>query len=498
MRPVDSGAPALVRSVAIGCMIAIAPTGLHSQAPDSSTAPTDTVARRIDGSLPNGRIIQRLVSRADSSQRYALYLPSSFVRERQWPVLFLLDPRGRALVPMQRFQPAAERLGYIVISSYNTLSDGPIQPNYSAMNAMLDDVQQLLPADSRRLYMAGFSGTARFAWQMSTQAPGTIAGIIGTGASVPGGRSWIRSNIGRTSPALFGTIGTLDPNYEEVRELDAELDAIGTAHHIERFDGGHQWPPLDLSTRAVEWLELNAMQRGLTARNQPWIDSLYGSWRARAVRADSTGDAPGAARSYKLLASDFRGLVDLTTVESRLTALRADARVRRAEAAEAAVAERDARLVEALFAFVADAKRAPSPPSVDDARKRLDLDRLRRDATRTDDSTSAIASRRALERIFSQLSFYAPRDLLDARRYSHAAAVLRVARLIKPDDGFACLTHARALAQTGDRPNALQALECAAASRQLTARTVEGDVLLEPLRGEARYQAVVRQLTPER
>ena len=39
-------------------------------------------------------------------------------------------PAGRALVPMQRFQPAAERLGYIVMSSYNTLSDGPAEPNY--------------------------------------------------------------------------------------------------------------------------------------------------------------------------------------------------------------------------------------------------------------------------------------------------------------------------------------------------------------------------------
>lgn len=117
----------------------------------------------------------------------------------------------------------------------------------------------------------------------------------------------------------------------------------------------------------------------------------------------------------------------ISGLRSISTVLRADARVRRAEAAEAAVAERDARLVEALFAFVADLKRAPSPPSVDDARKRLDLDRLRRDAARTDDSTSAIASRRALERIFSQLSFYAPRELLDARRYAHAAAALRVA-----------------------------------------------------------------------
>src|SRR5687768_12041010 len=284
----------LLSSIAAIAFAAAVPTPGGAQSTQgseraASDAPIDTVTRRIDGTLASGRIIQRLVSRADSSQRYALYLPSSFARERQWPVLFLLDPRGRALVPMRRFHAAAERLGYIAISSYNTLSDGAIEPNYAAMNAMLSDVQQFLPTDSRRFYLVGFSGTARFAWQLNTQTPGTIAGIIGAGASVPGGPSWIRSNIGKSAPALFGTIGTLDPNYEEVRELDAELDAIGTVHHLERFDGGHEWPPQELATRAVEWLELTAMRRGLAPRNQPWIDSLYASWRGRAVRADSAG-----------------------------------------------------------------------------------------------------------------------------------------------------------------------------------------------------------------
>ena len=492
---------ALLRSAAACSVVAAVPVVAGAQTTgtgDSSTTLADTVVRRIDGTLPTGRIVQRVVSRADSSHRYALYLPSAFARDRQWPVVFVLDPRGRALVPLARFQSAAERLGYIVLSSYNTLSDGPAQPNYSAMNAMLDDVQRFLPVDPRRLYIAGFSGTARFAWQMSTQAPGTIAGIIGAGASVPGGRSWIQSNIGKSSPALFGTIGTLDPNYEEVRELDAELDAIGTPHHVERFDGGHQWPPIDLSTRAVEWLELAAMQRGLAARNQGWIDSLYAAWRGRAARADSTGDAPGAARAYKLVAADFRGLVDVGPVEARLAALRADPRVRRTDAAEAAAAERDARAATALFAFVAELERAPSPPSLDDARKRLDLDKLRRDAARTDDSTSAIASRRVLERIFSHMSFYAPRELLDGRRYAHAAAALGIARLIKPNDPSACFSHARALAQTGDKANALQALECAAASKQVSLAAIEGDPLLAPLRSEARYQAVVSQLSSQR
>lgn len=467
--------------------------GQTTAAFDSMAARMDTITQRIDRTLPTGRVIRRMVSRADSSQRYALYLPSAFSRARQWPILFLLDPRGRALVPMERFQPVAERLGYLVISSYNTLSDGPAEPNYTAMAAMLEDVQRSLPLDSRRLYLVGFSGTARFAWQLTAQLAPSVAGIIGAGASVPGGVPWIRANIGKSSPVLFGTVGTLDMNYEEVRTFDAELDAIGTPHHIERFDGGHQWPPLPLATRAVEWLSLQAMRRGLEVRGQPWIDSLYGASLARARAVDSLGDAPAAARQYRLVRADFDGLTDVGVAAARLAALERDARVRRAAATENAIAERDSRLLQALVSLVSDMRGASSPMPLDQVRKRLELDQLRRDAARTDDSTSAVAAQRALERIFAQMSFYVPREFFDANRYANAASALQVARLIKPADGGVCLWQARALAQTGDKVGALNALECAAASRQVPAAAIEADTLLTPLHGDVRYDAIVRR-----
>jgi hypothetical protein len=103
-----------------------------------------------------------------------------------------------------------------------------------------------------------------------------------------------------------------------------------------------------------------------------------------------------------------------------------------------------------------------------------------------------IAAQRALERIFAQVSFYAPREFLDARRYAHAALALQVARIIKPADGGACFWQARALVQMGDKAGALQALECAVASKQVPPATIAADSLLIPLRGEARYQALVR------
>ena len=498
MRSCRGAFPVVARQVSsLTAVLVAGPTWLAAQAtspPDSALARMDTTTNRIDATLPAGRVIRQITSRADTNQRYALYLPSAFTRDRRWPILFLLDPRGRALIPLQRFQPVAERLGYIAISSYNTLSDGPSEPNYNAMNAMLDDVQRSLPVDSRRFYLVGFSGTTRFAWEVDRQLPGTIAGIIGAGAAVPGGRAWMRSNIGKSSPVLFGTIGTLDPNYEELRSFDAELDTIGALHHVERFDGGHQWPPTELSTRAVEWLELQAMRRGLKPRQQPWIDSLYAAWLARAARSDSAGDASAAARGYRLVRADFEALTDVSAAAVRSSALEQDPRVRRARSVEAAISERDWKLGSALVTFAGELKATSSPPSIDQARKRLELDALRREAARTDDSTASVAARRALERIFTHLSFYVPREFFDARRYAHAAYALQVARLIKPDDGGACFWQARALAQLGDKANALAALECAGASKQVSVETIEGDPLLAPLRSDARYEAVVRRL----
>ena len=215
---------------------------------------------------------------------------------------------------------------------------------------------------------------------------------------------------------------------------------------------------------------------------------------SEAERIHSLGDAAAAVRAYRLLHADFQGMTNLSAVEARLTALRNDPRLRRTEAAESAVAERDRAWLASMLSFSASLERSSPPPSLDVARRALDLDRMQREAARADDSTSAIAARRSLERVFTHFAFYAPRQFFDARRYAHAAAALRIARIIKPDDGGACFWHARALAQTGDKPNALQALECAAASRQMTAQTVEGDPLLAPLHGESRYDAVVRQL----
>src|SRR5512133_2431952 len=77
------------RAVSVAAVLLAAPMCLAAQVtpPDSTLARMDTTTHRIDATLPAGRVVQRITSRADTTQRYALYLPSSFGRDRQWPVL---------------------------------------------------------------------------------------------------------------------------------------------------------------------------------------------------------------------------------------------------------------------------------------------------------------------------------------------------------------------------------------------------------------------------
>ena len=92
--------------------------------------------------FPAGEVVERVACLSDPEFTYALYLPSSYTTDRGWPVLFVMDPRGRARLGLDLFREAAERLGYILVSSYDTRSDVPRDRNTEAIKALLPDIEK--------------------------------------------------------------------------------------------------------------------------------------------------------------------------------------------------------------------------------------------------------------------------------------------------------------------------------------------------------------------
>ncbi len=416
-----------------------------------------------------GRILPHVVCQADASQSYALYVPSSYSAGKKWPAIFCFDPGGRGSRPVERFQAAAEKYGYIVAGSL-TSRNGPWAANLAAMQAMVSDVSRHLPLDPNRVYAAGLSGGARVATQAAML--GIARGVIACSAGFPVPDEEIPE---RLPFAFFGTAGTEDFNYYELQRLDEELAVRKAVHRIVFFSGGHEWAPAALLGEAVEWLELQAMRAGTQPRDQAFIEAALQTRRA-AVPA-----APGPERwlALKALAADFQGLTDTAGYEREAKELGGTREVQAWQKAESALAQHERALREKLTELAAGASPA--------ARRKIAAE-LRQAADAADDSAGRRMARRVMAE-FSMNSREAVRRLFEQKEFAAAAERLELQAALRPDQPRTYYDLARARASDGAKSLALAALQRAVAAGFRDAPRAEAEPAFKPLAGDVTFQA---------
>jgi hypothetical protein len=107
---------------------------------------------------------------------------------------------------------------------------------------------------------------------------------------------------------IFGSAGTEDFNYREMRGIDRLMTS---PHRVEVFEGGHTWLPGEMAIRGVEWMEINAMKNGLRPRDEGLISDIFSK---RMTRANSQTGSLARMRELKQIADDFEGLRDVAHV----------------------------------------------------------------------------------------------------------------------------------------------------------------------------------------
>lgn len=434
--------------------------------------------------LPRGELVEKVVIQAEPSQSYALYIPTTYRPDRKWPILYVLDARSNGVAAGQRFLAGAERYGFIVASSNNSLSDGPREPNVVSMRAMWADTHARLAIDDRRVYAAGFSGTVRFACQMALAAPGTIEGIVAAGAGFP----FETRPTKDTSLLYYGTVGDRDFNYYEVLDLADQMTDLGLPHRIEVFAGPHQWMPEELATRALGWLELQAMKEGLREKDAELIQALWSGDLARA-RALEASDLPEAHRLYLLMAEDYRGLVDgellndVAVQVSQIAASDAFKKERRLRQ------ERNLRDKQYLTA----APKAMSTADLSRALKDLRIRELKKEAE-SDDPGARLSARRLLNTLLGQTSFYLPRMFTEQGNHDRTVFVLSIAAEISPDSPGIWYEIAAAHARKGSKKKALENLRKAVEKGWADLPRLEGEAAFAGLRQDKGYLKLVAEI----
>ncbi len=452
------------------------------------------------GELVEGLIAARRAAATESAdaapsdvaaaERYAAYLPSNYSPERSWPVLIVMDPRGRAAAAAEIFRPAAERFGYLVLSSESTRSDLPAEiadPNEPALRALLETAETQYGAQPDRIYLAGFSGTSRFAWMAGEALPDRIAGVIGVGGALPG--PW--SEWSRVGFSYFGAAGRHDFNHREMRELDELLDGV-LPHRFLFFPGVHQWLRPQDAEQALGWMELEAMRRELAPKRAALVETLL---RERLEAAEIAEREARLFETFEILLAvleDFEGLSDaavLEPVRARASRLATDDRVTRANLEVASAVEVETNYRERVGAVVRRIAYEASPPTAAELARELDLTHLRKLAD--GDSIAADSARRQLEIAYVHMAIMTPPGLLAQKAPRRAALSLELATMVFPDRPLSWLRLAEARALASAKKAAIEALAKAVELGFTNAdylRTHEG---LSALRTEKGFQKLV-------
>jgi hypothetical protein len=183
------------------------------------------------------------------------------------------------------------------------------------------------------------SGGARVAIMVAQTTP-DIAGVFASSAGYSTG-----FHKSERFP-LFGSAGTEDFNYHEMRLLDRLMTS---PHRVEIFEGGHTWLPVTIATSGVEWMEIQAMKNALRPRDEALVAELFST---RMARAAAQPDGLARMRALKNVAIDFEGLRDVATVVESAATLEQRADVAAAVAAEQAEDAREVRVKNQMEALV--------------------------------------------------------------------------------------------------------------------------------------------------
>ena len=438
--------------------------------------------------IPKGEIADHVQSAFDPNQTHSIYVPGSYTPEKKWPILFCYDARGRGRIPAELFREGAERLGWIIFSSNHSRSDDPHFSNIEVLNAMWNDAHKWFSLDERRIYATGFSGGARLAWGMGYIYPKSTAGVIGVGAGIHEDRPPSRD----TTFVWYGMSGKMDFNYLEIRKLDDQLHSLGVPSRTDFYEGPHNWPPNgSYCSRAMDWMELQAMKRDRRPKDAAWLQQQFDSRMEEAKTTEASNVFDGFL-SYNGMLEDFAGLMDTGAITKKVSELSNSDVVKKALEERKKREEYEQKQLDKYLKVLAQLRNAPEIPSYQSLKGDLEISKLQKEVKEKEGESLMYG--RLLETISVQLAFYIPQYLLEKKENDRAIVSLQLAADIHGDDPGVWFNMAIAEAQKGDKKKAIKNLQMSVDHGLKDRKWIDEERSFDVLKNEEQFQAILAKL----
>jgi hypothetical protein len=433
-----------------------------------------------------GTVHASVTAIADASNSYALYLPSGYSPAKRWPLLLVFDPFARGEVSVKLFHEAAEKYGFIVVGSNNSRN---FEDPSAAIRVLWADVKERYAIDPRRIYTAGLSGGARVASTVALACRNCIAGVIANSAGLPNGATLPGPDVSD----WFLVAGTTDFNYPEQLHLKESFDARKVVSRFVVYDGPHNWMPKEFAERALAWLQLRAMVKGLVPVDKEFVTQQFESRVAEAQTEQKAGDVLAAERAYREIAQDFSPFRDVKPQLAWAKSLEESGEFRKAKKNEKAALELQDEVAKKIGNLVAGINQG--------ADQRNDffpqLESAVNDAYRDKKESSNPTRRQAIDRGLASAFAYAAETGQQAmlkKDFISAKSMFQAGEVIQPESAWASYLSATACAQLGEKKPAIQELKKAMEKGMTSAKALD-DAAFDRIREEQGFKEVAASLS---
>ncbi|MCM4158050.1 hypothetical protein [Gramella sp. AN32] len=231
------------------------------------------LANAQDFRFIKGSVTDSLPINLEKSATFALFAPSNYTSEKEWPVLFVFDPLGRGKSSANLFRNVAENQGYLIISSNINIKEKPLDSVVNMATTMFNTVFKSLPVNKQMVYSAGLSEGAQIASSLPIFYP-DVSGVLAIGNSLLD-----RKSINKKKPFMFIAMGgKRDYMIYEMELYLKFFDDIDFPTDVYYYDGKEdEWPDPQILENAVSSFSLQAVKDGHRTKDENFVAILYKS-----------------------------------------------------------------------------------------------------------------------------------------------------------------------------------------------------------------------------
>ena len=234
--------------------------------------------------LKKGVIMDSLPVNDSIARRIILYLPQDFDTGKQWPVLFLCDMEGEQSKKIRYLKTAADKNGYIIATTRGLKDSLSLTNKILLISKTLDELKDLLPLDSERIYTMGYDTGGQLATIVPSMLRG-VSGVLSVASSLP--------NLELINPKdpfdFVGVMGRGDYQYVYLLGSEVLLDQRKVPNYIFYHPEGHQWPDLVYLDLGIQMLTLMGMKRATVPRDDSVIQSAYTDYQNVILELEQMG-----------------------------------------------------------------------------------------------------------------------------------------------------------------------------------------------------------------